>query len=455
MLIKERDGKMNNIIYIKIEELYPHPDNPRKEIGDVTELAESIKAKGIMQNLTVLEGHWYVEDNVKHWNSEEGYTVLIGHRRMSAAKLAGVKELPCVVVQMEYKDQLATMLLENMQRTDLTIYEQAKGFQILLDLGDTVEGIAEKSGFSQTTVRKRIKLAELDEDKLKKASERQLSLFDIERLNRVEDIKLRNKLLDDIGTANFNNSIKRALDDQERAKNNAKWRKFFLDAGLKEIDYGHCWDYSVCEKNYLQFVELNDMENFELNGDEQYFAISYGTVYFRKDKVKEELTEEQKKEAKKNAKREKAKNQLEEATKRAFWLRRAFLFGVSESTVRDNIGVVTEFLMKKEWSEAGKGGYYMRYIRGEFTKEGGEKQIEFAEIEKTVEKNPYQSLLRHAYVLWADGPDVGYCAYYGHTENKRLDYIYDVLCRLGYEMSDEEKQLQNGSHKLFKIFEEE
>lgn len=51
------EEKRDNIINIDIEQIYPHPDNPRKEIGDVTELAESIKKNGIMQNLTVIPGH--------------------------------------------------------------------------------------------------------------------------------------------------------------------------------------------------------------------------------------------------------------------------------------------------------------------------------------------------------------------------------------------------------------
>lgn len=70
-------------IMIPVDELQPHPDNPRKDIGDVTELAESIKANGIFQNLTVLRNR----------DPETGKsTVIIGHRRLAAAKLAGLKE---------------------------------------------------------------------------------------------------------------------------------------------------------------------------------------------------------------------------------------------------------------------------------------------------------------------------------------------------------------------------
>ena len=104
------DEEKGQLVYLPLDKLHPHPDNPRKEIGDVTELADSIKSKGVMQNLTVVP-------------AKDGYTVIIGHRRCAAAKLAGLKEVPCVIVEMSDREQVATMLLENMQRVDLTPYE--------------------------------------------------------------------------------------------------------------------------------------------------------------------------------------------------------------------------------------------------------------------------------------------------------------------------------------------
>ena len=116
---------MNTITMIPIEQLLHHPENPRKDLGDLTELAESIKVNGIMQNLTVVP----VDDGI--------YNVVIGNRRMEAAKLAGLAEVPCVISEMDYKTQISTMLMENMQRQDLTVYEQAQGFQMMMDLGYT------------------------------------------------------------------------------------------------------------------------------------------------------------------------------------------------------------------------------------------------------------------------------------------------------------------------------
>lgn len=73
--------------------------------------------------------------------------------------------------RMSYKEQVGTMLTENMQRVDLTIPEQAEGFQMMLDLGDTVEDIANKTGFSESTVRHRVNIAKLDKSALKEKND--------------------------------------------------------------------------------------------------------------------------------------------------------------------------------------------------------------------------------------------------------------------------------------------
>ena len=138
---------------IELSKLKVHPRNVRKTYKGIDELAESIKAQGIRQNLTV----------VKNPEEDDTYLVVIGNRRLKAAIKAGIETAPCEVAEMDEKEQLETMLLENMQRDDLTIYEQAQGFQMVLDLGETEEGIAKKTGFSKTTVRRRLNIAKLDQ----------------------------------------------------------------------------------------------------------------------------------------------------------------------------------------------------------------------------------------------------------------------------------------------------
>lgn len=130
---------MTEIQNISIELVKVHPNNVRKTYNDIEELAESIKAKGILQNLTVVPDP-----------QEPGkYLAVIGNRRLTAARMAGLETVPCIVSDMDEKEQTSVMLLENIQRSDLTVYEQAQGFQMMLDLGETEDTIAEKTGFSK------------------------------------------------------------------------------------------------------------------------------------------------------------------------------------------------------------------------------------------------------------------------------------------------------------------
>ena len=94
---------------LPIEYLSSHPQNPRKDLGDLQELTESIRENGILQNLTVTP--WLGEVTGKVL--ENTYKVIIGHRRLAAAKLAGLTHVPCVVANMTPAEQKKTMALEN------------------------------------------------------------------------------------------------------------------------------------------------------------------------------------------------------------------------------------------------------------------------------------------------------------------------------------------------------
>lgn len=165
----------------------PHPDNPRKDLGDLSELIESIRMNGILQNLTVVP-----QDD--EWTR---FTCLIGHRRLAAAKqIAKITEVPCIIVEdLSRNEQIGIMLEENMQRNDLTIVEQAESFQMMLDLGETIETIGDKTGFSETTIRHRLQIAKLDPELLHDEDAYQFRLADYIKLEKVTDIDERNKIL--------------------------------------------------------------------------------------------------------------------------------------------------------------------------------------------------------------------------------------------------------------------
>ena len=275
-------GPSGLMMPLPVEKLIPHPDNPRKDLGDLTELADSIKANGIFQNLTVVPAD----------ANYETFTVVIGHRRLAAAKLAGLKEVPCVIANMDAKEQVRTMLLENMQRSDLTVYEQAQGFQMMLDMGDSVEEIAAKSGFSKATVRRRVKMLELDQGTLKEVSARQLSLTDFDELAKIEDTKARNACLAEIGTSNFKHNVATQLRKQAVKKNLPAVKKLLKAAKAKAIAQIDTWSnkYENIGAYSYQIADWKEGEPLipeKVSGQLYYYLdTAYGTIRFFQERKK-------------------------------------------------------------------------------------------------------------------------------------------------------------------------
>ena len=259
-----------DIVMIETKRLRHHPDNPRKDLGDVTELADSIKKNGIMQNLTVIPIECTEEDPEKQWDANKvspfhDFYVLIGNRRMEACLQAGLEEVPCKIVSnISKKEQVAIMLEENMQRSDLTIIEQAEGFQMMLDLGETVDSISEKTGFSKATVYHRVNIAKLDKEILaeKKDDEGffQLSMGDLIELEKVKDMDERNRILKETsGGRDMQWRVQQAVSKANRKRNVSEIKLMFAKAGLEaapkkaeqERWYGDRW-------KHLQDWDLED-----------------------------------------------------------------------------------------------------------------------------------------------------------------------------------------------------
>lgn len=436
---------MKEMQYIAIEQLHPHPDNPRKELGDLTELSASIKSSGIYQNLTVVP------------RKEGGYTVVIGHRRRAAAKLAGLTELPCIVTDMSYKEQLSTMLLENMQRSDLTVYEQAQGFQMMLDLGDTVSTIAQSTGLSETTVRRRVKLLALDPAKFQKATARGATLFEFAELDKIKDIEARNRLLDTIGTVNFANQLKAALEKQKKDESLAA-QKEVLDKFAFRIEEVNKFGGIAVSMKYVggyygNGTEVRIPEDSE-NVRYFYMSSNYGLSLYK------EITETQRDTA---AEREKQRLRglhgeherlLQDMTERHYSLRCDFVkdFGGGKTGAE----LIAAFAARA--ITAGEVTSYYNTTKKVYRMFGleadEETEYQAEHIDRIVEKEPIKSLLC-VLAAYTDGADNGYWRNEWKPEtqlyevsrkgNPTLDRWYELLCSLGYEMSDEEREMQNGT----------
>jgi ParB family chromosome partitioning protein len=351
---------MPNMIYIPIDKLHEHPHNPRKNIGDVSELAESIKVKGVLQNLTVVPG-----------SEPDNYTILIGHRRYNAAKLAGLTELPCTITEMSEEDQIATMLVENMQRSDLTLYEEAKGFQMMLDLGKSVKEVSEISGFSETTVRKRVKLAELDEEKFKQAVDRGATLFDFAKLDEIEDVSVKNYLLDKLGSPDFKNEITKAITEQKNKKQKALWvEQLSKWATQVEIAGWSCGEgYAIVDDKKICLKWVRSFSNFSYKQDtietpsdidsvKYYFVVCSNCevdLYSEQDMSAEEAKAAEK--AERDAKSEAKRQQFDEISKRHRQLRLDFVssFGQFNHKSKEVWEFVTEAMID---AKASSHSYY-------------------------------------------------------------------------------------------------
>lgn len=126
---------------IPIDKIAPNPEQPRVEIGDLTELTDSIRQNGILEPLLLKP------------NGNGTWMIIAGERRWRAANLAGLTEVPCIEFDIDDKAVAEIALIENLQRKDLTIWEEADGLAFLSQkFGYTHEEIAKKIGKSRTTV---------------------------------------------------------------------------------------------------------------------------------------------------------------------------------------------------------------------------------------------------------------------------------------------------------------
>lgn len=436
-------NKKSKLQMISTDKLHPHPDNPRKVIGDVSELAESIKTNGILQNLTVVP-------NNDNWDD---FTVIIGHRRLAAAKQAGLTELPCAVVEMTEKEQLSTMLTENMQRTDLTVYEQAKGFQMLIDLGDSVAEVVEKTGFKESTVRRRLKLAELDEESFKDSQLRQPTLADYERLNQIKDIDVRNELLKSIGTNNFDNLLYSAVKKQETDEEKEKIEKLCLEHGMIKAQKH---DEIPSNYEYTGFFALKDLIGKDFaDGRKRYFYFAYGSniyIYAEAFEKQEKNDAEEEKRRLEEQRWDKLVEQAEEIDERCEALRRGFMLDTNfnDSSKKQEL---VKFIVAQVAAGASNKKYRFEEII-EHNFEDDENTDSY--INEHWSDNSGRMLMATAYALCQRSYEklsFIYVGYNSKTISRKnspdLNKFYALLCKLGYVMSDEEIQLRDGTHPIF------
>ena len=149
-----KEKAVGKVVLVDIQEIVPNPSQPRIYFAedDLEELAWSIRQNGLLQPLTVRK------------NKFGQYELISGERRLRAGKMAGLEQIPCIIVETDERQSAIFALIENIQRADLNFFEEAQAIKNLIsEWGVTQEEASEKLGKAQSTVANKLRLLRLEE----------------------------------------------------------------------------------------------------------------------------------------------------------------------------------------------------------------------------------------------------------------------------------------------------
>ena len=193
-LQQKSDFLSTRVQYISTTRIRPNPQQPRRSFPEdaLAELTESIRRYGILQPLTVRR-------------TDEGYELIAGERRLRAAKLAGLREVPCLLARSSEEESALLALIENLQRRDLHYLEEAAAIaRLIATYGLSQEQAAERLGKSQSAIANKLRLLRLSPDCVRLLREHDLSERHARALLRLTDEEDRLKALQVIAARGYN-----------------------------------------------------------------------------------------------------------------------------------------------------------------------------------------------------------------------------------------------------------
>lgn len=439
---------------IKTDHLLHHPDNPRSGYGDIEELTASIKEQGILQPLTVVQ-----------LGNMDRYNVVTGNRRMEAAKAAGLDTCPCIIQEMDEKTQASVILVENMVRKNLNPYEECKGVQLCLDLGMDEKEISKKTGFSKETIRHRKKMAELDQKMLKEKCEGgQITLQELISLEKIKDPEVKNSVLKKAGTNNFSYALTTAIRDEKAEEARQKAYEILITFAEEMPNDWMDSKYRQVEYNLSGDIELPD----DAHETDYAFKLTWsgGKTYqlwkLREDVDEEEEDPEESEYEIARRKQDECKTKLRELGEQLFQMRKEhmknmtyfkgnILQWMAYLLVGDDFYEENEKPKGFPWNESiygYNGGKLYHEIMGskdDFTAEAIVKDIGMDKPQNPVAAPTL------VYSMLETGDSIGSATWQGKFDEndetfKRL-YAFMELC--GYELSDAEKEILDGTHKYY------
>lgn len=192
----QRKGEFlsTRVQYVPLGRIRPNPQQPRRSFDEegLAELAASIRSCGILQPLTVRR-------------AGEGYELVAGERRLRAARIAGLREVPCLVAQVGEEDSALLALMENLQRRDLDCWEEAQAIARLISrYGLSQEEAARRLGRAQPTVANKLRLLRLPEDVRALLRENGLTERHARALLRLQDPEVQRRAAGDMARRGMN-----------------------------------------------------------------------------------------------------------------------------------------------------------------------------------------------------------------------------------------------------------
>ena len=193
-LFKQKDKINGQIVMIDISLIVPNKAQPRKEFSEeaLFSLSNSIRENGILQPICVRK-------------SGAVYEIISGERRTRAAKLAGLAEVPCIVMSVDDEQSAVLALIENIQRKDLSYFEEALGIEKLISFyGLTQEEAAKRLGKAQSTVANKLRLLRFTDRERQFLLMGNLSERQARAIVRIDDVQLRTKVIEKVISKSLN-----------------------------------------------------------------------------------------------------------------------------------------------------------------------------------------------------------------------------------------------------------
>ncbi|MDH7511672.1 MAG: ParB/RepB/Spo0J family partition protein [Clostridiales bacterium] len=210
---------------ISLNKIDPNPQQARSELGNLDELMASIKAKGVLEPILVRP-------------KNDRYEIIAGERRFVAAKNAGLTEIPCIEMNVKDNEALELALIENLQRKDLDVFEEADGLNALVDIyGYNHSQLAEKIGKARSTVTEIVNIARIPR-KLRELCKTyevtsRSTLIEIAKLTNEEDME---RLVNEIAERGLRREDTRELSKKIKGKIK-KGKPYIFSYSPKNNDY--------------------------------------------------------------------------------------------------------------------------------------------------------------------------------------------------------------------------